>query len=144
MAHVPQRWRALARCFVNPSCPYAINTLEALQGSVHAVCPSPGQFGIEDVKRSTAVRLFGGTITTAAKTLKVSRQAIHKWDKEGSMSSAVCDHCLATWLRMAAANHKEMQLVLKLLKLPPDALQLPPPPAPPERAKDVKPETIAA
>lgn len=77
------------------------------------------------MEKRTAISLLGGSVRSAATKLNLSTQAVAKWEEEGPMSRPVSDKVLAHHLREAC---KRDPSVRKLLKLPLDALQLPPEP----------------
>jgi hypothetical protein len=79
-----------------------------------------------NVKLITALNLFGGTVAATAKRLDITTQAVHKWDDEGgSLPRPMCDRCVATWLRLAAAKYPELRVLLRSLGLSADALRIP-------------------
>lgn len=52
--------------------------------------------------KNTAFALLGGRVSTVAKHLGCSRQAIQKWPKEGPLPRAVADRVLAARVRLRA------------------------------------------
>lgn len=54
------------------------------------------------MKKATAIALLGGSVRSAAKALRCSRQAVAKWPHDGPLSPRIADRVIAACVRQRA------------------------------------------
>jgi hypothetical protein len=72
------------------------------------------------MKKQTAIYFLGGTISNAARTLGISRQAVHQWPDP--VPQAVADRILAHRVRQRAEAMRSLGMFLDPLEQ--DAVEL--------------------